>query len=493
MGRPLVDSDTESRVRPQTVTARSPHLVTLVSHDAVVVGSGPNGLAAAVELTRTGRRVLVIEGARDIGGGARTKELTLPGFLHDVCSAIHPLGAASPFFRDNGIGDWVHPEIPATHPLDGGRVVVLERSLGATAAGLGSDARRYERMFGGFAKDADALMDQVLSPMSGIPKNPLAVGRFGAPGIFPASVAVKRFRTEEARALYAGLAAHAIAPFSAPLTGAVAQTFAVAAHAHGWPAFRGGSVGIADEMVRVVEDGGGSIETSRLVTSPTDLPDAPIVLLDVMPPAAIQIAGDRLDSIAARRLAAWKFGPGAFKIDWALDEPIPWTDEASRRAGTVHVGGTYDEIAAAEAAVHRGEPTDRPFVIVTQQSLFDASRSPEGKHVAWAYCHVPSGSDIDRTEVIESQIERFAPGFRDVILATHTIDPRAFEEYNPNYVGGDFAGGAFTASRVFRFGSARPYRIGEGVYLCSSATPPGAGVHGMCGFHAARVAIADQT
>jgi phytoene dehydrogenase-like protein len=460
------------------------------SFDAVVVGSGPNGLAAAVELTRHGKRVLVVEGSEVIGGGTRTEALTLPGFAHDVCSAMHPLGAASPFFRDIGIGDWIQPDIPATHPLGGDRVVVLDRDVASTVAGLGIDGSRYERLLGGLVHHADDLAAEILGPMRVAPRHPLTLARFGLPGLSPASVMARGLRTDEARALLAGLAAHAIAPFSKPLTGAVAQMFAVSAHAWGWPLVRGGSQRLAEAMAGIVVDGGGVIETGRWVHALGDLPRARVVLLDVMPPAAMHILGHRMDRSAARRMRQWSNGPGVFKVDWALDGPIPWADGASRSSGTVHVGGTYEEIASAEAAVHAGDHPERPFVIVTQQSLFDRTRAPDGKHTGWGYCHVPAGSTLDMTERIETQIERFAPGFRDLILERHTMGPAGYEEHNPNYVGGDIAGGAFTIRGPLRFGSSQ-YRLGDGVYLCSSATSPGAGVHGMCGYHAARCAIAD--
>lgn len=457
-------------------------------YDAVVVGAGPNGLAAAVELTRIGRRVLVVEGSASIGGGTRTEALTLPGFLHDVCSAIHPLGAASPFFRSNHIGDWIHPGVPATHPLDGGRVAVLYRSLDQTADALGVDGRRYKLLVGRLVDDADRLMTQILGPLAFPPSAPLTLASFGVPGLLPASVVARGFRTGEARALYAGLAAHAIAPFGSPLTGAVATVFAVTAHAYGWPLVAGGSQRLAEQMAMSVTENGGTIEVGRTIGEFGQLPKAPIVLLDLMPRAA-RIIGVRLEPSAQRRLAGWEGGPGVFKVDWALDGPIPWRDEASGHAGTVHVGGTFEEVASAEETVHSGGHPDRPFVIVTQASLFDPNRAPAGKHTAWGYCHVPAGSQRDMTSTIEAQIERFAPGFRNRILGRSTMGPSQYEAYNPNYVGGDIAGGAFSTRRLLQVGQVRPYRIGDGVYLCSSATPPGGGVHGMCGYHAARAAI----
>ncbi|MBU1227515.1 MAG: NAD(P)/FAD-dependent oxidoreductase [Actinobacteria bacterium] len=459
-------------------------------YDAVVVGAGPNGLAAAAELTRAGERVLVVERAPQIGGGTRTAELTLPGFLHDVCSAIHPLGLASPFFREIGVGDWIHPEIPVTHPLDGGRVVALHRSITETAEGLGTDAPQYRRLVERLVADADELVSEVLAPMRMPPRHPVTLARFGLGGLMSASRAARRLETEEGRALYAGLVAHAIAPFGSPMTHAVAKLLAVAAHAYGWPLARGGSQRLAEALAEKVTDGGGSIETGHDIRSLDDLPGARSVLLDVMPDAALRIAGSRIGRQARRRMERWKSGPGVFKVDWALDAPIPWTDPASGRAGTVHVGGTYEEVAAAESLTHSGEHPERPFVIVAQQSLFDPTRAPAGKQVAWSYCHVPAGSGHDMTDVIEAQIERFAPGFRDLILDRHVMGPAALAEHNPNYVGGDIGGGAFSVGRFLRVGGSRNYRLGEGLYICSSAAPPGAGVHGMAGYHAARAAIA---
>ena len=457
-------------------------------YDAVVVGAGPNGLAAALELTLAGRRVLVVEAADTIGGGTRTAELTLPGFRHDVCSAIHPMGVASPVFRAWGVGDWIHPDIPATHPIGDGRVAVLHRDLDRTVEGLGADGRRYRRRVGPLVEHADDLIGQILGPLSPIPRHPLTLARFGLPGLLSASRSVQGFSTPDAKALFSGLAAHAIAPFGTPLTAAVANLFALTAHAYGWPLVRGGSQRLTEELASSVIAGGGTIELNHMVTSLDDLPSG-LTLLDVLPEAAMRIAGSRVAPSDARRFAKRSHGPGVFKVDWALDGPIPWADDASGHAGTVHVGGTWDEVARAEAAVHAGKHPEAPFVIVTQQSLFDASRAPDGKQTAWGYCHVPFGSDRDMTSAIEAQIERFAPGFRDRILARHTMGPSAYQSYNPNYVGGDIAGGAFSLGRMLQFGKRRPYRLGEDVYLCSSSTPPGGGVHGMCGYHAARAAL----
>lgn len=461
-------------------------------YDAVVVGSGPNGLAAAVELTRSGKKVLVLEARDTIGGGTRTEELTLPGFLHDVCSAIHPLGVGSPFFREIGLDEWIQPDLPVTHPLGGSKVGVLHRGMEDTVSSLGTDGPRYRRALGGFVEHADDLVAQVLGPLTSIPRHPIRFSRFGGVGLLPASVVVNRFRTDEARALIAGLAAHAITPFGSPLTGAVVEMFAVAAHAYGWPLVRGGSQRVAESLALMVTDGGGSIETGVRVESLDSLPPAPIILLDTMPDAALRIGADRIEAGVRRRFGRWKGGAGVFKVDWALDGPIPWTDPLSGRAGTVHVGGSYEEIAASEAEVHGGRQQESPFVIVAQQSLFDRSRVPGTGETAWGYCHVPSGAPWDMTDAIEAQIERFAPGFRDRILGRHVMGPAAYERHNANYVGGDIAGGAFAIRRWVQFGGVRPYRLGDGLYLCSSATPPGAGVHGMCGYHAARAALADR-
>lgn len=462
----------------------------MIEYDAVVVGAGPNGLSAAAELSRRGRQVLVVEQADEIGGGTRTEELTLPGFAHDVCSAIHPLGVASPFFRDVGLDvEWVHPTIPMSHPLGDGRAGVMIRDVEATAAGFGPDSERYRRIIAPLVDSADVVMEDFLGPLRLMPANPRSFVKLATRGALPASVIAAGFESTEARGVLAGLAAHAIAPFGSPLTGGVALLFAVAAHAYGWPLVRGGSQRIAEALANVIVERGGTIETGRMIRSITELPPARAYVLDVMPRVAVSIGGDRVSPRDRRRLSAWKAGPAVFKVDWALDGPIPWDDQWSREAGTVHVGGSWEQVAEAEDTVHSGGHPERPFVLVAQQSLFDPTRAPANSHTAWAYCHVPNGSDFDMTEAIEAQVERYAPGFRDLIVGRHTMNASQLEAHNPNYIRGDIAGGGFGLKKVFQLGSTTPHRIGEGLFLCSSATPPGAGVHGMCGYYAARAAL----
>ncbi len=459
--------------------------------DVVVVGAGPNGLAAAAHLTRAGKRVLVLEQADRIGGGTRTEELTLPGFLHDVCSAIHPLGAASRSFRDLGLDiEWIHPLVPVSHPLGGGRPAGMLRGLDETALGFGEDGGRYRRLLAPLVANADAALEDLLAPLRPVPRHPGAFGRLALLGALPASTLIGWFDGDEARAALAGMAAHAIAPLTSPLTAGAALLFSLAAHAYGWPMVKGGSQRIAEALAGVVLDGGGSIETGHRVTTLDGFADGTVFLLDVMPEAALTIAGGRAWPRLRRRAEKHRVGPAVFKLDWALGGPIPWADELSPLAGTVHVGGRFEEVMAAEEAVHRGSHPERPFVLLAQHTPFDPSRAPDGMHTAWGYCHVPAGSDRDMTEAMEAQVERFAPGFRDLILARHALDGAGMEQHNPNNIGGDIAGGAFSLRRVVRMGASRSYRVGDRVFLCSSATPPGAGVHGMCGYHAARAALA---
>ncbi|MDX1624335.1 MAG: NAD(P)/FAD-dependent oxidoreductase [Gemmatimonadota bacterium] len=464
--------------------------------DAIVVGSGPNGLAAAITLARAGVGVRVLEAADTIGGGTRTSELTLPGFRHDVCSAIHPLAVGSPFFRSLGLEEhgleWIHPDVPLAHPLDDAPPVLLDRSLAATADTLGVDGEAYRGLVGTLASEWDAIAEAILGP-PGWPSSPLSVARFGLRAVRSAvGLAHSRFHGGRARALFAGLAGHSMLELDRAGSAGVGLVLALAGHAVGWPFPRGGSERIGAALATRLERLGGEIETGREVDSLDRVGHARAVLLDVTPRQLLRIAGRRLSAGYRRRLAAWRYGPGAYKVDWALAEPIPWRDPACARAGTVHLGGTLEEIAAAEGEVWRGRLPERPFVLLAQQSLFDPGRAPGGRHTAWAYAHVPHGSDVDATDHVERQVERFAPGFRDVVLERHTMSPVDLEAYNPNYVGGDINGGVQDLVQSFARPVAKltPYDVPlEGVYLCSSSTPPGGGVHGMCGYRAARVAL----
>lgn len=465
-------------------------------YDAVVVGAGPNGLAAAVELARAGRSVLVREGAETVGGGTRTDELTLPGFVHDVCSAIHPLALASPFFRTLGWErhgvEWVHAGAPLAHPLEDGTALVVERSVDETAATLGPDGEAYRKLVAPLVRNADALMEMFLGPVLRVPRHPLVAARFGLVAARSARGLAARFSGEGIRAALAGCAAHALLPLDRLPTGAFGAVFLVLAHAYGWPMARGGSAALTEALAAELEGLGGVIETNRPVASLNDLPDAEAVLFDVTPKQLVAICGDRLPARRRRRLARFRYGPAVFKVDWALDGPIPWKADGCGRAGTVHVGGTFQEIHEAESAVGRGEVPERPFIVLAQQTLFDPSRAPEGKHTVWGYCHVPNGCPVDMTERMEETIERFAPGFRDRILARHSRSPAALEADNPNYIGGDIAGGRVDLRGMLLRPtiSADPYATGAGgIFLCSSSTPPGPGVHGMCGYHAARSAL----
>jgi len=467
--------------------------------DAVVVGSGPNGLAAAVTLARAGCSVVVLEASSVAGGGCRSEELTLPGFVHDVCSAIHPLGVASPVFSGLPLAghglEWVHPGAPAAHPLPGGRAAVLERSIDATAGGLGPDAEAWRRLVGPLADHWDDLTASVLGPLLRIPRHPVTLARFGVRAVWPATWLANRvFDSEAAKAMFAGLAAHAILDLGAPLTSTFGLTFAAAGHAAGWPAVKGGTQRLTDALVSYLRSLGGEVVTGRRVTSLADLPPSRAVLFDLTPRQVVAVAGDRLDVRARRSLERYRYGPGSFKVDYALDGPVPWAAEGCRRAGSVHVGGTLEEVAAAERDVARGRHPDRPFVLTAQPSIFDASRAPAGRHTFWAYCHVPHGSPVDMTGAIEDQIERFAPGFRERVLARHTMFPADLERHNANNIGGDVAGGSHGGLQLVARPrlATDPYTLpidGLHAFLCSASTPPGAGVHGMSGWWAAQAAL----
>ncbi|MGQ0826354.1 MAG: phytoene desaturase family protein [Actinomycetota bacterium] len=463
------------------------------SYDAVVVGAGPNGLTAAALLAQRGRSVLVLEAAPHIGGGARTEELTLPGFAHDVCGAIHPLAAGSPAFAPldleaRGV-EAAHPIRPLAHPLPDGTAAILDRSLPATAIALGD--RRWETWFAPHARAWDTLIEELSGPLLHVPRHPLVLAQFGLPALSPATAYAKRFSTSRAQALFLGMAAHSMLALSHPATASFALVLGAAGHAVGWPAIRGGTQRLVDGLAAAASDGGAEIVTGERVTTIDALPAARAYFLDTSPYAALHIAGDRLAPRVRRGLARFRRGPAAFKLDYALSAPVPWTAAECGDAGTVHVGGTADEVIAAEREVARGEHPERPFVLVAQQSVFDSTRAPEGKHTLWAYCHVPNGSTVDMTDRIEAQLERFAPGFRDVVLCRHTIAPADLAARNPNNVGGDIGGGSLSGLQLVARPrlALDPYRLADGVYLCSASTPPGAGVHGMCGAGAVQRAL----
>ena len=466
--------------------------------DAVVVGAGPNGLTAAAILARRGLSVLVLEAAATPGGGCRSSELTLPGFLHDNCAAVHALGAVSPAFAELGLTDhglsWAHAPVALAHPLADGRAGVLYADLARTAEGLGEDTDRYLRLMRPVVEGWPKLGAQILGPMLRLPRHPLALGRFGLGALTPATwVQQHWFRTEEARALWAGSAAHATLPLTAAMTSSFALVLNATAHMAGWPVARGGSQRVIDALVEVLHQAGGSVEYNRPVRRLSDLPASRLVLFDLSLSQISAMATERLSGRAIQRMNRFRHGPGVFKIDYALDAAMPWTNDACRQATTVHVGGSALEIVAAEAAVAAGRHPDRPFVLVAQQDIADPQRVPPGKAALWAYCHVPAGSTQDMTTVIEAQIERFAPGFRDLVLARHTTNTAQFEAYNAAYVGGDIAGGSHRGTQLLARPrlSPNPYRLGwPGAFLCSSSASPGAGVHGMVGYHAARAALA---
>jgi phytoene dehydrogenase-like protein len=464
--------------------------------DAVVVGSGPNGLAAAVTLSAAGLRVLVIEGSATVGGGCRTEEVTLPGFRHDLCSAAHPLALVSPFFRRFDLAKrgvrFASSEVEFAHPLDGGRAAVVTRSVDAVADSLGPDGAAYRRLLGPLVAHAGGLSDAILSSMRVPPRDPLALAGYSVNALRSAAAVAGRFRTQEARAVLAGTAAHAMLPLAAPMTGGIGLMLTTLAHAVGWPVAEGGSGTITAAMVEAVVQAGGQVETGRWVRSLSELPPARAVLLDIAPRAFLSIAAGRLPSRYADALARFRYGAGVCKVDFALSGEVPWMNEACRRAATLHLGGTFEEVAAGEAEVAAGRHPESPYVLVVQPGVADPTRAPAGQRTLWTYCHVPHGSTVDMTERIETQIERFAPGFRDLILARAVRTAAGQEAHNPNYVGGDIAAGMQTLRQTLLRPAARwnPYRTPiRGVYLCSSSTPPLPGVHGRCGELAALTAL----
>jgi phytoene dehydrogenase-like protein len=466
--------------------------------DAVIVGSGPNGLAAAITLARTGLSVRVLEGNSTIGGGARSAELTLPGFVHDVCSAIHPLAAGSPFFNTLPLEQfglqWIEPEIPLAHPLDEA-AACLHRDVDLAADWLGRDARAYRKLMKPLARDWDKLSAEFLQPMLHWPRHPLALAKFGIRALCPVTLLTKTFfQNESTRALFGGIAAHSFLPLESVASSAIALVLGAAGHAVSWPLPRGGSQSISNALANCLRQLGGEIEINHRVEKLDDLPKSRVALFDTTVWQFARISGERLPENYRRRLERFRHAPGVFKIDYALSAPIPWKAEACRRAGTIHLGGTLNEIADTERDIAHGKLPERPFVLVAQQSLFDETRAPRGQHTLWAYAHVPFDCKIDITVKIEAQIERFAPGFRDCILARHKMGAPDFGKSNPNLTGGDISGGATSLRQLMArpILSPNPYRTPlRGIYLCSSSTPPGGGVHGMCGYHAARAALRD--
>lgn len=466
-------------------------------YDVIVVGSGPNGLAAAIAIQQEGLSVLLLEGKTNIGGGLRSEELTLPGFIHDVCSAIHPLAAGSPFFNSLPLSEYglefIYPTRPAAHPFDDGTAAILSKSTQETADSLGKDARKYLSLINPMLKDWPVIAPEVLGPFS-FPSHPVSFARFGLKAIQSASAVANYFLTKEAKGLWAGMAAHALQPLTNIASAAIAFVLLTQGHLKGWPMAKGGSKSIAMALAGYFISLGGKIETDSYIRSLDQLPKHRAVLLDVTPKQLLEIAGHKFSSLYKWQLNKYRYGMGVFKVDWALDEPIPFKAEMCRHAGTIHLGNTFEEIAKGEQLTWEGHHVDRPFVLLAQQSNFDPSRAPRGKHTAWAYCHVPNGSTKDMTAVIEGQVERFAPGFKKTILAKHTMNTQQIHIHNPNYIGGDINGGVIDIRQLFTRPALRssPYRTSaKGIYICSSSTPPGGGVHGMCGYYAAKRALDD--
>lgn len=466
------------------------------AYDAVIIGSGPNGMAAAITLARAGCAVLVVEGRETIGGGSRSAELTLPGFIHDICAAMYPLATASPFFgslplHEHGL-EWVYSPGAVAHPLDDDTAVLVERNIETTTSRMGPDAAAYRRLFSPLARDYDRVLHDLLGPLR-FPRYPFVTARFGRDALLSAvTLAKTRFRGERARAVLAGMAAHAMLPLEKPGSAAFGLMLSMLAHAGDWPMPRGGSQQFANALASYLRSLNGRIVTGKMVQRMDDLPPAKAYLFDTSPRQLAQIVGGGLPSGYKKRLARYRYGPGVCKADFALDGPIPWRSEECLRSATIHLGGTLEEIAASERDAWEGRHSERPYTIVVQQSLFDPTRAPVGKHTVWAYCHTPHDSDVDATPQIEDQIERFAPGFRSRILAHHVYTAAEMSQYNPNYVGGDINGGAQDLRQLFTRPTARlvPYATpAKDCYLCSSSTPPGGGVHGMCGYFAAKAAL----
>ena len=462
-----------------------------------MIGGGPNGLTAASLLAQAGLRTTVFEAADSIGGGVRSAELTLPGFLHDICSAVHPLAIGSPAFSNFPLAahglEWIQPPIPLAHPFDDGSAAILYRSIDQTSAAMGADGAAYGRAARPFVRHWREFAPEILQPVVHLPRSPLLLARFGWQALWPASAAARRlFRGPHPRALFAGLAAHSLLPLHAPGSAAFAWVLGIAAHAVGWPIPRGGSERIANALASYFESLGGTIITKTTIRSINQFERHALILCDVTPRQFLDIAGDGLSGSFRNRLKSYRYGPGVFKIDWALSRPVPWRARECAQAGTIHLGGSIEEIEASEENASAGRVSERPFVLFVQPSLFDASRAPAGQHTAWAYCHVPNGSDVDMTARIEAQVERFAPGFGDAILARHTFTAAQLERHNANLAGGDISGGRQNLTQLVFRPTRSLYRTPlRNVYLCSASTPPGGGVHGMCGYHAARRALRD--
>ena len=465
--------------------------------DAVVVGSGPNGLSAAIVLQKHGLNVLLIEGKDTIGGGMRTMELTLPGFKHDVCSAIHPMAAAGPFFKTLPLDqyglEFIHAKTLAGHPLPDGSVVSLHRSLFETADHLGKDKKAYIDLLKPLCDHWDTLSPDILSPLK-FPKNPIKLGLFGINALKPSTLLAHKFKETNTRALWAGMAAHGIQPLTNIATSAIGMVLMAAGHHSGWPMIKGGSQSLADALANYFLSIGGKIEKGKMITHHSQLPNAKLVMFDLSPKNLLKIAGDKFSKLYQWQLNRYRYGMGVYKMDFALSQPIPWKSEALKGAGTVHLGGTLEDITKSEKLVWEGKYSENPYVLLSQQSLFDNTRSPEGYHTAWAYCHVPAGSERNMTSTIEDQIEKHAPGFKDTIIGKHTFNSKEIENYNPNYIGGDINSGVQDWSQIFTRPALRtsPYRTSfKNYYICSASTPPGGGVHGMGGYYAAKRAIKD--
>jgi len=466
-------------------------------YDAVVVGAGPNGLAAAIVMQQAGLQVLLVEGKDTVGGGLRSEEPLLPGCVHDICSAIHPMALQSPFFSSLPLAEhglrYVQPPVLAAHPLEGREAIGLYTSLSDTANQLGIDKQRYMHLFKPLIEMWPDIVGDVLAPLH-FPQEPIKMLHFGMKALRSADSFAGTFKSEALKALWGGMAAHGMLPLTAVTTAAIALVLSTAGHTKGWPIAIGGSQHIANALASYFKSLGGDVVTGYYVDALEKLPNAKAFLFDVGPKQLLQIVGDKFSASYRKQLQKYRYGMGVFKMDWVLDGPVPFQSAVCRQAGTVHIGNTYREIATAERLVWQGKHPEKPFVLLAQQSLFDSSRTQSGKQVVWAYCHVPNNSTVDMSQAIERQIERFAPGFRDRIVAKRTMNAQAYELYNPNYVGGDINGGVMDIRQLFARPTLQrsPYRTSAtGIYICSSSTPPGGGVHGMCGYHAAKVALKD--